>query len=270
MTPQGWLAALDHELRARGVPSGDRVDVVAEAETAIAEAEEGPVALFGLPDAYADLVQQAIARPRRPSIGTGPVLLRAEGLTASHGGRVVVGPLDLAVHRGEIMALTGANGTGKSTLLATLAGLHPAQAGTCTVEGAIGYCPQDGGLARHLTADDHMALFGAAAGLTAAESRRRGRVLSEQLGWDPEPRQQVRQMSGGTAQKLRVVTAMLGDPPLLLLDEPYQGLDADSTRRFWDLLWSWSAQGRAAVVSAHTGDVWRCADRVLDLTGVRA
>lgn len=65
MTPAGWLAALEHELRARGVPVEDLVDLLAEAESTITEAQEPPMELFGLPDTYADLVAAAIGRTAR-------------------------------------------------------------------------------------------------------------------------------------------------------------------------------------------------------------
>jgi ABC-type multidrug transport system ATPase subunit len=76
----------------------------------------------------------------------------------------------------------------------------------------------------------------------------------------------ARDLSGGTRQKLSIVLAMLGRPEVLLLDEPYQGLDLTSTQRFWESLWVWGERGGAAVVVSHTHDALSRATRVVELS----
>ena len=73
------------------------------------------------------------------------------------------------------------------------------------------------------------------------------------------------ELSGGTQQKLNVVLAALGEPDVLLLDEPYQGLDRDSMRRFWELLWDWRDAGRAVLVVSHALEAVERADVVVEL-----
>ena len=128
-----------------------------------------------------------------------------------------------------------------------------------------GYSPQDGGLVPHLLPWEHFVLFGHARGLSRAGAIRAGRVLAEQLGWDALHAPMAGELSGGTQQKLNVVLAALGEPDILLLDEPYQGLDRDSMRRFWELLWSWRGDGRAVLVVSHSLDAVERADTVVEL-----
>lgn len=161
--------------------------------------------------------------------------------------------------------LVGPNGSGKSTFLRVLAGLTRADAGEVEIDGSVGYAPQQGGLVPHLRPWEHFVLFGHARGLSRAAAVQSGRLLAEQLGWDALHAPMAGELSGGTQQKLNVVLAALGEPDVLLLDEPYQGLDRDSMRRFWELLWSWRDAGRAVLVVSHALDAVDRADVVVEL-----
>jgi ABC-type multidrug transport system ATPase subunit len=175
----------------------------------------------------------------------------------------------LEVVRGALVVLTGPNGAGKSTLLRIIAGIDRADSGTVRLRGPVGYAPQAGGLDPYLRPDEHFELFGAGRGMPGRTARREGERLATELGWHDSDRATVAgELSGGTGQKLRVITAMLGDPAVVLLDEPCQGMDADSTHRFWELLWSWSEAGRAAVVSSHQSEVLDRAHTVIELEEV--
>jgi ABC-type multidrug transport system ATPase subunit len=97
-----------------------------------------------------------------------------------------------------------------------------------------------------------------------AEARRAGAQLAARLDWVPD-RRPVGELSGGTRQKLNVVLAALGDPPVLLLDEPYQGFDGESFLDFWEQVWHWRDEGRAVVVVTHRPEQLKRVDAVLDL-----
>lgn len=181
-------------------------------------------------------------------------------------GRItILDDVDLEVHRGEVVALTGENGAGKTTLMRICAGLVRADAGTVTVDGAIGYCPQIPGLFELLTADDHLVMFGRGAGIGRAESLARGHRILEEFGYPLHERAVTRDLSGGTRQKLNLGLALLADPTVLLLDEPYQGFDRGTYVNFWDHCRTWRDQGKAVIVVTHMLAELERADRVVEL-----
>jgi len=271
MNDADWLAALDHELTLRGVSAAERAEAVLEAETHLADTGTGAAArdLFGPADRYADDLARAAGAPgHRAAPGVTDAetcLLRADSVAKAYRGRPALRPSSLAVAPGQVVALVGPNGAGKSTLLRLLAGLEQPDAGSVDRRVAAGWVPQAGGLDPYLRPVEHVELFGVARGLSRADARREGGRLAAHLAWDLAGAPVAGRLSGGTAQKLRMVLALVGSPRLLLADEPYQGLDADSTRRFWDLLWSVCEAGAGAVVSSHDPQVLRRADTVLEL-----
>ncbi|WP_436791562.1 ATP-binding cassette domain-containing protein [Yinghuangia sp. YIM S10712] len=192
--------------------------------------------------------------------------LSARGIGKRYGRRHVLRGVDLDVHAGEVAAVVGANGCGKSTFLRICAGLASPDTGHVAVDGSLGYCPQASGTSDFLTGDEHFALVGAGRGLSRGRSRNDGRGQARSLRWtqpDPAP---AGRLSGGTRQKLNVVLAVLGDPDILLLDEPYQGFDRGSYLDFWERIWLWRDAGKAVVVVTHLLDRLDRVDTVLDLT----
>jgi ABC-type multidrug transport system ATPase subunit len=181
------------------------------------------------------------------------------------GATTILDGVDLTVARGEVVALTGENGAGKTTLMRICAGLERADGGRVTVGGAIGYCPQIPGLFELLTAEDHLVMFGCGAGLGRAESLERGRRILEEFDYPLHERTVTRDLSGGTRQKLNLALALLSDPTVLLLDEPYQGFDRGTYVNFWDHCKVWRDEGRAVVVVTHMLAELERADRVVEL-----
>jgi ABC-type multidrug transport system ATPase subunit len=181
-------------------------------------------------------------------------------------GRVtVLDHVDLCVDRSEIVALTGENGAGKSTLLRICAGLLPADSGKVHVGGRIGYCPQAPGLFELLTADDHLVMFGRAAGMSRADALARGRAILDEFGYPLHERVVTRDLSGGTRQKLNLALSLLTDPAILLLDEPYQGFDRGTYVNFWDHCNTWREAGKSVVVVTHMLAELDRVDRVVEL-----
>ena len=189
--------------------------------------------------------------------------LRATGIVKRYRRNTVLDHVNLDVRRGEAVALTGANGSGKSTLLRICARVLAADEGQVEVDGRVGYCPQEPALFDLLTADEHLVLFGAAAGLSRHDALRKGRLILDSLA--AKPKTVVRELSGGTKQKLNLAVALLAEPDVLLLDEPYQGFDHGTYVDFWDLVTQWRGAGRAVVVVTHMlTELWRT-DRVVNL-----
>lgn len=191
--------------------------------------------------------------------------LAVEAVSKSYGRARVLRDVDLTVGAGEVLALTGENGAGKSTLLRICAGLLRADSGTIQVRGHTGYCPQSPGLFELLTADEHLVMFGRGVGLSRADSISRGHRLLAEFGFPVGGRIATRDMSGGTRQKLNLTLAVLADPELLLLDEPYQGFDRGTYVNFWDHCDDWRRQGKAVVVVTHMLAELGRADRIVEL-----
>jgi ABC-type multidrug transport system ATPase subunit len=266
MNNDAWLSALAHELRRRGVSENAARQVVAEAAVHLRESGGDPMRVFGPPPAYASAVAESVGRPRRRP---GEVLLEARGITKKYGRRPVLTGVDLVMRSGEVAAVIGANGCGKSTFLSICAGLTGADKGEVRVRGSLGYCPQDGGTAGFLDAGEHFVLIGAGRGMSREESVRIGGARASALDWTPGRGKQARHLSGGTRQKLNLVLAGLGEPDVLLLDEPYQGFDKGTYLDFWHQVWQWREAGKAIVVVTHLLNQLDRVDTVLELSPAR-
>jgi ABC-2 type transport system ATP-binding protein len=154
-------------------------------------------------------------------------------------------------HPGQVVAILGENGSGKSTLLRILAGAEDLDRGRVRRLGRTGYCPQEHVLYPYLTIEEHIELFARAYGLTALATRANAERLFERFDLGPWRRQVVEELSGGTRQKLNLAISLLHDPAVVLLDEPYAGLDLGSYRAF--VAWAGEAKraGKCVVVIAH-------------------
>jgi ABC-type multidrug transport system ATPase subunit len=144
--------------------------------------------------------------------------------------------------------VVGENGAGKSTLLKILAGELAADRGEVRLGGSIGYCPQDPVVNENLTVDQHLRYFAAAYRLA---SLRRADALVDLLRFGQFRKHAVGALSGGTRQKLNLTLALLHDPDVLLLDEPYQGFDWETYLRFWEVVGDLRARGKAVVIITH-------------------
>ncbi|HEV7204563.1 MAG TPA: ABC transporter ATP-binding protein [Jatrophihabitans sp.] len=191
--------------------------------------------------------------------------LVVSGVSKAYGRTPILDNVDLTVDAGEIVALTGENGAGKSTLLRICAGLLRADRGRVLVGNRIGYCPQEPALFELLTCDEHLMMFGRGVGLSRSEALDRGHALLAEFDFPIDRQVVTADMSGGTRQKLNLALAMLNDPGLLLLDEPYQGFDRGTYANFWDHCQRWREQGRAIVVVTHMLAELTRVDRVVEL-----
>ncbi|MFF9691121.1 ABC transporter ATP-binding protein [Streptomyces sp. NPDC014623] len=162
--------------------------------------------------------------------------------------RAVLQGVDLRLQAGTLCGIVGENGAGKSTLLKVLSGeLRPTR-GTVRHSGRFGYCPQHVVLNDALTVRQHLTFFQTAYRL--ADVRYAEEVM-EILGFTGYAGERAGVLSGGTRQKLNVTLALMHDPQVLLLDEPYQGFDWDTYQRFWDLAARLRDAGRSVLVVSH-------------------
>jgi ABC-type multidrug transport system ATPase subunit len=205
---------------------------------------------------------------RAPAVAPIDVLLETRAISKRYGDRAVLSDVSLCVRAGEVVAIVGENGAGKSTLLRICAGLLPPDGGAVALGGRVGYCPQEPGLMELLTAAEHLTLFASAPGPRRRDTRTTGWQALERLGFPMGEVHDklVRDLSGGTRQKLNLALALLDDAEVLLLDEPYQGFDHGSYVNFWDFTDEWRASGRAVVVVTHMLAELHRADRVVELS----
>ncbi len=196
-------------------------------------------------------------------------LLVANGIVKRYKNRTVLDGVNFTLQRGEVVAVVGENGSGKSTFLKICAGVLSPDEGRIVRYGKVGYCPQDPGLLPRLTIDEHLHCFGTGLGLSQAKAIKRGRRHLKLLGTKDHEGLSA-QLSGGTRQKLNLALALLGNPAILLLDEPYQGFDHGTYVNFWELVEGWKNKGKAVVVITHLLAELGRADRVIDLTRGKA
>ena len=267
-TMADWYRSFEAELASRGLPT---CEVERTAASTRAEAEAAGVTpgdLYGPAVLYAREVASALrdyqADVPAPTVAA-PVVLRLRDVSARRGRHTVLSGINLTIHRGEVVAVVGANGAGKSTLLQLCAGLLRASGGRIERTPNFGYAPQLDSLAPLLTVDEHLRLFGAARGIRQGRSVSTGHRLLTRLGWTARGDQTAGTLSGGTQQKLNVALAQLDAPDLLLLDEPYQGLDALAYEDLWALISAWRASGAGVLLVTHLLRDVDLVDRVVEL-----
>jgi ABC-type multidrug transport system ATPase subunit len=184
--------------------------------------------------------------------------------------RPVLTGVDLSLAPGEAVGVVGENGSGKSTLLKVLVGELAPDRGAVRRSGALGYCPQEPVLYERLTCDEHLELFGNGYGMDPADVAQAGSELYDALGFGRYARNLVGELSGGTRAKLNLALALLPDPRVLMLDEPYAGFDWDTYLRFWDLVAERRMHGAAVLVVSHFVVDEQRFDRILEVRAGRA
>ncbi|MBC7460803.1 MAG: ABC transporter ATP-binding protein [Thermoleophilia bacterium] len=197
-------------------------------------------------------------------------MLEAHGLEYGYRTRSVLRGVDLQLHRGEVVALLGPNGSGKTTLMKLLVGLGAPEAGTTRGPDAqeIGWVPQGGAVYQRLTVRENLLLFarlpklpGDTAALAVATAR------DAQLEpWLDTPGSDL---SGGLRQRLNVAVGLLGDPQLLVLDEPTTGVDLEHRAAMFRVLRQRADAGGSLLVSTHSIEEAMSFDRAVVLVSGR-
>lgn len=192
------------------------------------------------------------------------------GVTVVLGGRTALDDVTVRAGPGDLTAVIGADGAGKTTTARTLVGLVGADRGEVGRPGAgrIGYQPEAGGTWLDLTVDENLALVARAHRMGVRGVERRAELL-DVTALERAHDRLAGLLSGGMRQKLAVAMAMLPGPELVVLDEPTTGLDPVSRSELWGLLGRAAAEGAAVVVTTTYLDEAERADHVVVLDGGR-
>ncbi|WP_407319073.1 ABC transporter ATP-binding protein [Isoptericola halotolerans] len=203
---------------------------------------------------------------------SGPAV-RTRGLGVERGGRQVLGALDLEVPTGQVAGLLGPSGSGKTTLLRAVVGVQDHVTGEVTVLGEpagaaglrrrVGYVTQAASVYTDLTVAQNLRYFARLAGVPAsgAEKAVAGAVDTVDLAGHED--QAVGTLSGGERSRVSLAAALVGDPEVLVLDEPTVGLDPVLRRDLWATFRALAAEGRTLLVSSHVMDEATRCDRLL-------
>jgi len=190
--------------------------------------------------------------------------LRARGITQRFGDRVVLDGVDLEVPPGRVIGLLGPNGAGKTTLMRILFGVLQPDGGSVEWDDrpasaadrrAWGYMPQERGLYRDMRTIHLLTWVARLHGLDRKTGEARARDLLEQLGLDDRVGDKITDLSGGMAQRVQLAAAMVHGPELLVLDEPFAGLDPVAVEFLSNVILEHVRAGHALLFSSHQLDL---------------
>jgi ABC-2 type transport system ATP-binding protein len=190
--------------------------------------------------------------------------LTIEGLTVQFGELRALDDVSFRVARGQLVGFLGPNGAGKSTTMRAVLGLVRPQHGAISWRGApvdeaarqrIGYMPEERGLYARMGVLDQVTYFGRLAGMTRDGARTAATMWLERLGLGERLGEQVQNLSHGNQQRVQLAIALAHDPDLLVLDEPFSGLDPVAVRTMIQVIGERAAAGCAVLFSSHQLDL---------------
>jgi len=190
---------------------------------------------------------------------TTPALLCRQLIKTFDGTRALDG-LELSVEPGTIFGLLGPNGSGKTTTIRTSLGIYKPDGGSVQLLGSsdplavrrqTGYLPEERGLYARMKLHEQLAFLASIRGLSAVESARRASAWLDRVGLGARAESLTRELSKGNQQKVQFAAAVIHDPELVVLDEPFSGLDPINSRLLKDLVLEQRAKGTTVILSTH-------------------
>jgi len=188
-----------------------------------------------------------------------PALLCRQ-LVKTFDGTPALDGLDLSVDGGTIFGLLGPNGSGKTTTIRTSLGIYKPDGGSVELLGSsdplsvrrrTGYLPEERGLYARMKLQEQLAFLASIRGLSNAESDRRSAAWLDRVGLAARAQSLTRELSKGNQQKVQFAAAVIHDPDLVVLDEPFSGLDPVNSRLLKELIFEQRAKGTTVVLSTH-------------------
>ena len=209
--------------------------------------------------------------------GETALAIEARGLVKRFDGFTAVDGIDLEVPRGSIFGVLGPNGAGKTTTLRMLLGIIDPDEGLRKTLGherpheiahRIGYLPEERGLYPSMKAVEAIAFLGHLRGIPLKEGRKRARVLLEDHGLGYAAERQIRQLSKGMAQTVQLLGTLIHEPELVVLDEPFSGLDALNQGKLEATIRALAARGTTVIFSTHViAHAERLCERIAIIAG---
>ena len=200
----------------------------------------------------------------RRDVGEEGPVLELRNVTRRFGDRLVLDDLSFAVPPGEVVGLLGPNGAGKTTAMRIIFGVVDADAGSVLYDGSPvrpdqrsswGYMTQERGLYPDMRVRDQLVWFGRLHGLDKAEARRRAEDLLEQLALADRAGDRLDALSGGMQQRVQLAASIVHDPPVVVLDEPFAGLDPVAIDHLSRVVTERADRGQTVVFSSHQLDL---------------
>jgi ABC-2 type transport system ATP-binding protein len=187
-------------------------------------------------------------------------MIQVEKLVKHYAHVKAVDGLSFSVARGEVFGLLGPNGAGMTTTIRTMMAIIRPDSGTIRLmdqplteasKSRIGYLPEERGLYQNFRLLECLTYLGALKGLHRSEARQRAARLLERGGLDEYARRKVKELSKGMTQKAQFLAAIVHDPDLLIMDEPFQGLDPINTELLKSILLEEQGRGKTIILSTH-------------------
>lgn len=189
------------------------------------------------------------------------------------GGKKIVDNISFDVQPGEVFALLGSNGSGKTSTIRSLLGIYQPTSGTLEIAGKrytpenaqlVGYLPEERGLYVRSNVLDTMIYFGELKGFSREFAKDFSVNFLERVGLADKANTRIKKLSGGQQQKIQLGVAIMGEPKLLILDEPTKGLDPVNRKLLLDIVEELKAKGTAVIYITHLmEEVERLADRLI-------
>ncbi len=190
--------------------------------------------------------------------------LRVSNISKRFGDITAVDDLSLTVERGSMIGFLGPNGAGKSTTMRAIVGMVEPDAGSLTWDGQpitddvrnrFGYMPQERGLYARMKVREQVIYFGRLAGLTPADAAERTDHWLDRLGLADRHDSLVQDLSGGNQQRVQLAVSLVHDPELLVLDEPFAGLDPVAAETMRSIIAERASAGCGVLFSSHQLDL---------------
>lgn len=170
-------------------------------------------------------------------------MLKVNNITFSRGKKKILENLSFQAKKGECTVIAGPNGSGKSTALALIAGVIKPDSGSIEKDGNIGYIPQESALFEDMTVLDNLRFF--------AKLAKASPAVTHPFSVDSYLKKRVSKLSGGMKKQVSIACALIGEPQIMLLDEPCAALDAEFKDELIHIVKKWKNEGKAVVYVSH-------------------
>jgi len=215
--------------------------------------------------------KESISPPREKPVEANTV--EVSRVSKSFNRNMVVRDISFSVGQGEVFGMVGPNGAGKTTALRMLMDIIKPDSGEIKILGEtlkedtknrIGYLPEERGLYRKLTVSESLFYLASLKGASSSAIRNRAEDLLQQTGMLPHQNKKIEELSKGMAQIIQFITTILHNPELVVLDEPFYGLDPINTKLIKELIAELKRQGKTTILSTHMmNEVEELCDRIL-------